>query len=324
MKNNKYTRALSSIEISEAALENGLRYAKEKEERVINMTKNRKAYWKTAAVAASLAVIIGVGGVIGHNFSAKPENSFIISANADELTADSLVQICEMHGIGGGVGGARNDKDMSVQNVVNFPVFVEGENISTVTYSVIGDDGEDLQLFLVISPTLAEVSENDASEVYGNHWMFKPYMQGVTEYTVAYGDQADIEQFQPFAMEKTMENDKITDTNEYFKADAEIDPVVLSFYFNFSFDEFGIESVDNMYEEAKANHLFDKMEELFEQSSEDMCVNVSVKFNDGTVQSKKIQLYYDIVDDFNVLLSARLIEEPVQPDKSTSDFPLFG
>ena len=37
-----------------------------------------------------------------------------------------------------------------------------------------------------------------------------------------------------------MENDKITDTNEYFKADAEIDPVVLSFYFNFSFDEFGI------------------------------------------------------------------------------------
>ena len=128
MYHNRYTQAVSKIKAPEGAVEKMLKTAEsfEKKEKVIHMKK-----WIKGAVAASLAVAVTAGAVIGFNLFGGKANSFVMTVNAAEITKDNPISV----GIGEG-GMSIATKDDGMEYYIDLPLSVKGENIKSVTYSV--------------------------------------------------------------------------------------------------------------------------------------------------------------------------------------------
>lgn len=128
MYHNRYTQAVSKIKAPEGAVEKMLKTAEsfEKKEKVIHMKK-----WIKGAVAASLAVAVTAGAVIGFNLFGGKANSFVMTVNAAEITKDNPVSV----GIGEGDMSIAT-KDDGLEYYIDLPLSVKGENIKSVTYSV--------------------------------------------------------------------------------------------------------------------------------------------------------------------------------------------
>ena len=128
MYHNRYTQAVSRIKAPEGAVEKMLNTVEsfEKKEKVIHMKK-----WIKGAVAASLAVAVTAGAVIGFNLFGGKANSFVMTVNAAEITKDNPVSV----GIGEG-GMSIATKDDGMEYYIDLPLSVKGENIKSVTYSV--------------------------------------------------------------------------------------------------------------------------------------------------------------------------------------------
>lgn len=128
MYHNRYTQAVSKIKAPEGAVEKMLKTAEsfEKKEKVIHMKK-----WIKGAVAASLAVSVTAGAVIGFNLFGGKANSFVMTVNAAEITKDNPVSV----GLGEG-GMSIAPKDNGMEYYIDLPLSVKGEHIKSVTYSV--------------------------------------------------------------------------------------------------------------------------------------------------------------------------------------------
>lgn len=128
MYHNLYTQAVSKIKAPEGAVEKMLKTAEsfEKKEKVIHMKK-----WIKGAVAASLAVAVTAGAVIGFNLFGGKANSFVMTVNAAEITKDNPVSV----GLGEG-GMSIAQKDDGMEYYIDLPLYVKGEHIKSVTYSV--------------------------------------------------------------------------------------------------------------------------------------------------------------------------------------------
>ncbi|MEE3498007.1 MAG: hypothetical protein VZS12_02585 [Ruminococcus bromii] len=124
MYHNRYTQAVSRIKAPEGAVEKMLKTAEssEKKEKVIYMKK-----WIKGAVAASLAVAVTAGAIIGFNLLGSKANSF----NAAEITKDNPISV----GLGEG-GMSFAQKDDGMEYYIDLPLSVTGEHIKSVTYSV--------------------------------------------------------------------------------------------------------------------------------------------------------------------------------------------
>ena len=128
MYHNRYTQAVSKIKAPEGAVEKMLKTAEsfEKKEKVIHMKK-----WIKSAVAASVAVAVTAGAIIGFNLLGSKANSFVMTVNAAEITKDNPISV----GIGEG-GMSIATKDDGMEYYIDLPLSVKGENIKSVTYSV--------------------------------------------------------------------------------------------------------------------------------------------------------------------------------------------
>lgn len=128
MYHNRYTQAVSKIKAPEGAVEKMLKTAEsfEKKEKVIHMKK-----WIKGAVAASVAVAVTAGAIIGFNLLGGKANSFVMTVNAAEITKDNPISV----GIGEG-GMSIATKDDGMEYYIDLPLSVKGENIKSVTYSV--------------------------------------------------------------------------------------------------------------------------------------------------------------------------------------------
>ena len=128
MYHNRYTQAVSKIKAPEGAVEKMLNTVEsfEKKEKVIHMKK-----WIKGAVAASLAVAVTAGAVIGFNLFGGKANSFVMTVNAAEITKDNPVSV----GIGEGDMSIAT-KDDGLEYYIDLPLSAKGENIKSVTYSV--------------------------------------------------------------------------------------------------------------------------------------------------------------------------------------------
>ena len=128
MYHNRYTQAVSKIKAPEGAVEKMLNTVEsfEKKEKVIHMKK-----WIKGAVAASLAVAVTAGAIIGFNLLGSKANSFVMTVNAAEITKDNPVSV----GIGEG-GMSIATKDDGMEYYIDLTLSVKGENIKSVTYSV--------------------------------------------------------------------------------------------------------------------------------------------------------------------------------------------
>ena len=128
MYHNRYTQAVSRIKAPEEAVEKMLKTAEssEKKEKVIYMKK-----WIKGAVAASLAVAVTAGAIIGFNLLGSKANSFVMTVNAAEITKDNPISV----GLGEG-GMSFAQKDDGMEYYIDLPLSVTGEHIKSVTYSV--------------------------------------------------------------------------------------------------------------------------------------------------------------------------------------------
>ena len=128
MYHNRYTQAVGKIKAPEGAVEKMLKTAEsfEKKEKVIHMKK-----WIKSAVAASVAVAVTAGAIIGFNLLGSKANSFVMTVNAAEITKDNPISV----GIGEG-GMSIATKDDGMEYYIDLPLSVKGENIKSVTYSV--------------------------------------------------------------------------------------------------------------------------------------------------------------------------------------------
>ena len=128
MYHNRYTQAVSKIKAPEGAVEKMLKTAEsfEKKEKVIHMKK-----WIKGAVAASLAVAVTAGAIIGFNLLGGKANSFVMTVNAAEITKNNPVSV----GLGEG-GMSIAQKDDGMEYYIDLPLYVKGEHIKSVTYSV--------------------------------------------------------------------------------------------------------------------------------------------------------------------------------------------
>ena len=128
MYHNRYTQAISKIKAPEGAVEKMLKTAEsfEKKEKVIHMKK-----WIKGAVAASVAVAVTAGAVIGFNLFGGKANSFVMTVNAAEITKNNPVSV----GLGEG-GMSIAPKDDGMEYYIDLPLSVKGEHIKSVTYSV--------------------------------------------------------------------------------------------------------------------------------------------------------------------------------------------
>lgn len=124
MHNNRYTQAVQNIKAPEGAVEKMLGTARniEKKEKVINMKK-----WIKGAVAASLAIAVTAGSVIGFNLLGnKNDNAFVLKVGAAELSSENSAKIGINEDKGLGIG---EGDDSIASYSVNMPMICEGKNI---------------------------------------------------------------------------------------------------------------------------------------------------------------------------------------------------
>ena len=164
MRKNIYTETIDSIRVSETTLRKALEAVGKTDKGDITMTKNKKLKF-TGMVAASLAVVIAGGTAAGYlpgsgkadvtektaaSSSGKTSstNSFTLMVNAAELTEEPMIisssgnpavnsaeiKANKIRGISLSEGD--DEGGYSVSYNVPLEISCEGENISSVTYSV--------------------------------------------------------------------------------------------------------------------------------------------------------------------------------------------
>ena len=288
MENNKYTRALNSVEVSEETLEKGLRYAMEnsgRKDKVIRMKKIGNNHWKTAAAAACLAAVVGVGGFIGHSFSAKTENSFIVTANAEEMKTGAEI-VFDLVDCGGGSDGVHDGTGrLAVMQSTALPIRCEGENIESVTYTLDSKAGHNTEQILWLSKNYKETVRHDTPDTPLAHSVWIPYSVPTLSYTVAYEDQPH------FAA-----NGMALDSNGLQQMDEEAIPVTLMTQFKIEPSLFGFEDHEEWAEALNdsafhfPNEWYDIMQQLYEEDNNDSKIIVTVNYKDGTSETKTISL----------------------------------
>lgn len=137
MRKNSYTQEVDRITAPDRAVEKMLSTARnfDKKEKIIDM----KSFNYKGVIAASLAVVTAVGGIIGFNSfngsrdSFISENSFVITANAEEIGVEksAVVSIPDNYGL-----CYSENEDGRIEYQLDLSFECKGDNISSITYSV--------------------------------------------------------------------------------------------------------------------------------------------------------------------------------------------
>lgn len=96
-------------------------------------------------IAARAAAVVFVGGMFGYN-AMKPKNHiFSLTANASELSEREFTPICTLNTIGGEYYANREADTVSLKEIFEVSISVEGENVLNVTFSGENVSIEDLK-----------------------------------------------------------------------------------------------------------------------------------------------------------------------------------
>lgn len=164
-------------------------------------SRERAWYRFAGCVAAVLAVAMLFGGISLAGVFRGSGNSFVLTANAAELSKARFVNLGKMENAGGG-GGFDIDNDRVVQSFeltegVELPLLCEGENIQTITYTFNGNG------YFNIKSTAEGVSGKTAyNSTYGASYS-DDLDEVVTSYTVDYAHQKDCRSVVNFTRSET-------------------------------------------------------------------------------------------------------------------------
>ncbi len=298
MKDNRYTRAMNTVEISGEALDNGLKYAREhsadeKGDKVINMKNKQNNLWKAAAACLAAAVGIGgavYGGAVG-NSSGKGD-ALMFTANAQEWTYGACVDFGELLPAGGGFRAEPAGEPLSgdligaehfyvgAESYTALPIRCEGENIESVTYTLKNDRHEAVEACFILGEHFIGQTENDSSEQEYN-W-YSPSETYASEYTVAFDDQ-------PYYGENGMALDA-----QGRQSAEEPEPVILAVHYRINPEKLGLNDWRQVEEIKRQDGVpkewYDVMEDMYRSEDEKLKIEVTVGFNDGTEQTETIDL----------------------------------
>lgn len=259
-----YKNALDKTKPSEQCKNNAKKlYDKincNREDNIVSIETKRKSRKRPLAVlAASLAMILALGGVMTFGMSKSEtgaNNSFVLSVNAAEVTNSNsaVMNISEGSGLAMGEGDHGN-----VTFSAYLPIGCKGDNIDTITYEINrgafdiatpeGDktivDGKKVPMM----NTPRSGSEND---------IFNDY----SSFTVNYNNQPNDD----VTVSIVGDSDKLPEKDrEYIK--NHIDEL-------FNLDE---------------NTSLDRQKEVTDRLLGDIVIKATVKFKDGTTQTQSIK-----------------------------------
>ena len=344
MRKNIYTETIDSIRVSETTLRKALEAVGKTDKGDITMTKNKKLKF-TGMVAASLAVVIAGGTAAGYlpgsgkadvtektaaSSSGKTSstNSFTLMVNAAELTEEPMIisssgnpavnsaeiKANKIRGISLSEGD--DEGGYSVSYNVPLEISCEGENISSVTYSV--DTGAvSVAYYMGEDPVKAGTETNRCDNTMEGTVPLKPEYQKMRDELIkeipSDGDgDAEVE-WSDEELEIWEQIDKSCE-NSTFKHYSSItiapdDP-------NLDYSSFALVGSSKELSMDKRNYLEAHKEDLFSSNDEqrineqkkciDMLINgqvihCTVTFNDGTQQTQDIQVGTEIAKYGDVL-----------------------
>ena len=323
MNENRYTKAVGQLKLSDGAMNKGIERMRNQREkgRVVSMT-SRFINIKTAA-AALLVLAVGMGAVFSGNYfgaAIQPiKNTFTLTANAQELSYDTKVLLYEEEQFGqtGGFHGyyrfnQTHDSGLGIQ----FPLFCEGDDIESVTYTV-KPVSDNVSMEFVFSWDYADkinfeqtpfqegIKGMVASNGEDNYWRYRETHQAQNpyskEYTVKYENQPDSDSFYT---EEARKNAALFGRL--------VPPVIISIGFQENAElPDGRKESDYRYDNnTGAFRDYDLTEYreyerdayvyYFGQHSDEMKVYITVHFKDGTTQTRTLQLYCENNPDVNM------------------------
>lgn len=227
-------------------------------------------------LAASLAFVLSLGAIVGSGFissnnitptssadgskapASSPQNSFILTANAAEITHENSASIALNDGGMSYGGGGDEDPTHLYYNTI-LPIKCEGENIESITYST---DNIAFQLSYLDNNPIIDGAE---LENYMNAGSHSPMThEGQTVYTKQYSSI-------------TLAYDNQESDNFC------IDIVGLA---DISEDEFNSIFGDLVEPEAVC--------EVFNKILENTVIDTTITFTDGTTQNEKIGIHFEV------------------------------
>ncbi|MBQ7521545.1 MAG: hypothetical protein IJU14_01540 [Clostridia bacterium] len=112
-------------------------YMKDFRQRTNPNTKNRNSFKYRGIIAASLALIMTIGGTIGyHRFTTPSTNPFIMTVNAEELMPNNtLISTPQNYGL-----AISERDDGRIVYCLDFTLECKGDNIQSVTYTLDKDN----------------------------------------------------------------------------------------------------------------------------------------------------------------------------------------
>ncbi len=289
MKDNRYTRAIDSVEISEDVLENALHCAKDYRGKVIKMKKRSKGFLKIAAAAACMALLIGVGESVMPKPSDNTLNmshEFTITANAAELRRDVSLNMGELQTGAGGVEFIEEDKALSIEQGLPFTLRIEGNGIESVTFSVDESKSDDMSMKFMLRKDFASLTQNNGTDNKISEYSSIPGCTGATEFTVAYENQLTEKQFAPYAL--------ITDDES--AAHMWSHPLELWILLdNQPAEDFYSQLPDfkHEYTDRVNNEVSNCFVKFFNNHSSFAKIKVTVNFTDGVSQTEDVYLRAD-------------------------------
>ena len=328
MIKNKYTETIDTVKISNEALNKALqnvRYNKK-----TTAAKNKpKVIWKTtSAVAACMAAVIAVGGIflflndgvvdsIIEGNLPEVQNSFVVLANSQKLTADSEVTIGEFYGTnsylygyitessGKGIDDIYNKKIkdepieyFQVGVTLQIPIHCEGDNIESITYSVekyadecesINSRKECFDMYLCADEAYDGVIDSNATDEFRKEKGFYSWTKVGTSFTFAY-DKQPVGYEQETSWEKFKHRTSKLELPLQFCCKNEKYPgLTPTEYFSLHRDT---ETDETLIDFVRT----DVMKESFAKYYDNLRIDIIANFTNGTSQTKTVQLLCETVE----------------------------
>ncbi len=297
MNDKRYSDFMNDIKAPQIAVDKAVEamYESDTQSRVISSKPKHRGYRSIAVTAAVLCLVL-LAGVFFYPFGSKGENIFAINVGAAEVNTYELTKLGELKCESNSLGLVFNEENkvasIVVGEMLNFPVACRGEGIKEVTYELQGNG------FFFLTEESSEIYDKlyfeDSSVIlpYANTGMY--YTDGAKVY---------LEKLNTF-------------TIDYMKQDSDL---ILYLYASEDNGDYCRKYNDTSAEEGDGishGKGFDYQQMYYDLfTSDEHWVKVTATFEDGTTQTKTLELVIEKADPQSYIenhstltVSARLAE----------------
>lgn len=276
--NKRYNEFVSTVKAPESAVEKAVdcMYQMDTTSATREYKPKHRGYFGVAATAAVLCLVL-LAGVMFYPFGKGAENVFVINAGAAELNSYELTKLgelkCEFNSLGICFDEENEAISFSMCEWLDFPITCTGENIEAVTYKVQGNG------FFTIPETEKGISDKVPFESSDEPYSYeKIHLSGLNEIK-SYG-----ESFSSF-------------TTEYLHQNQEALLCLYASEDNGKYcEKYNASAVETDDGTARGKN-FDYQQMYYDLfSAGDYSIEITAKFNDGTTQTKTVDLVIEKAD----------------------------